>query len=44
MVHVVEIFPYWRQGPICVMFINTMAADDLMMQGARLSSGMILTY
>ena len=38
-----NIFPYGRQE-ICILLVNTMAADDLAMQGTRTSAGLVLIY
>ena len=39
---VVEILPHERQEPTCPLRANAMAADDLVMQGAKASTAMLL--
>ena len=42
MVQAAEILPYGKQGSILPFIINTSAADDLAMQGARSSAALVL--
>ena len=44
MAQVVEIFPYGKIREPVYPIVNTMAADDLAMQGARASIAMVLHY
>ena len=39
---VIENLPYGRQVPLYIYIVNTMSADGLVMQGARVSVGMVL--
>ena len=44
MAQVIEILPYRGQGLIFSCILNTMAADDLAMQGARPWTAIVMTY